>query len=61
MENIHAHLSVIVTELKRNFSATLTADQWYTVTVMNYNKSEDYIIPALYYERLLEMMEEDRL
>lgn len=62
MENIHAHISVSVTELKRSFSAILTAAQGHPVAVLNHNKPEAYLVPAQYYEKLLELLEdvEDR-
>ena len=62
MENIHADISVSVTELKRNFAGILAAAQGSPIAVLNHNRPEAYLVPARYYEMLLEQLEdvEDR-
>lgn len=62
MENIHANMTVSVTELKRNFAGILTSAQGNPVAILNHNKPEAYLVPARHYEQLLSLLEdaEDR-
>ena len=62
MENIHADLSVSVTELKRNFAQVLATAKDSPVAVLNHNKPEAYLLSARHYENMLNAIEdmEDR-
>ena len=62
MSMIHADIAVSVTELKRNFSTILASAEGNPIAVLNHNKPEAYLLPALYYETLLSLLEdvEDR-
>jgi antitoxin StbD len=58
METIFADRTVSVTELKRNFAAIINEAENDAVAVLNHNKPEAYLLPAAYYERLLERLED---
>ena len=58
METIHAGLTVSVTELKRNFTAVLTAAKGVPVAVLNHNKPEAYLLSAKHYENILKALED---
>ncbi len=62
MDTLHAGISVSVTELQRNFSDILAASRNGPIAVLHHNRPEAYLLPARYYERLLELLEdaEDR-
>lgn len=58
METIFADKTVSVTELKRNFAAVISEAENGAVAILNHNKPEAYLLPAAYYERLLERLED---
>ncbi len=58
METILAEKAVSVAELKRNFSAIVSEVEDGAVAILNHNKPEAYLLPAAYYERLLERLED---
>ncbi len=58
MDNIHANLTVSVTELQQNFAAVLASAHDMPVAILNHNKPEAYLLSASHYERLLEMLED---
>lgn len=58
METILADKTVSVTELKRNFAAVISEAEDEAVAILNHNKPEAYLLPAAYYERLLERLED---
>lgn len=58
METIFADKTVSVTELKRNFSAIINEAENKAVAILNHNKPEAYLLPAAFYERLLERLED---
>lgn len=58
MESIHAGKSVSVTELKRNYAAIVDEAEGEAVAVLNHNKPEAYLLPAAYYEHLLQRLED---
>lgn len=58
METILSDKTVSVTELKRNFAAVIGEAQGEAVAILNHNKPEAYLLPAAYYERLLERLED---
>lgn len=58
METILTDKTVSVTELKRNFAAIITEAEDGAVAILNHNKPEAYLLPAAYYERLLERLED---
>lgn len=62
METILADKSVSVTELKRNFASVVDEAKNGAVAILNHNKPEAYLLPASYYEQLLDRLEdlEDR-
>lgn len=57
MNVILADCAVSVTELKRNY-AGIVAEAAGAVAVLNRNKPEAYLLPAAYYERLLDDLED---
>ncbi len=57
MDIILATQSVSVTELKRNFTSILHAAEGEPVAVLNHNKPEAYLVPAAYYEKLIQLLE----
>lgn len=58
VEPIFADKTVSVTELKRNFTAVMEEAAGGPVAILNHNKPEAYLLPASYYERLLERLED---
>lgn len=52
MDNIHAPLSVSISELKRNPSAVIEQAQGQAVVILNHNKPSAYIVPITTYEAL---------
>lgn len=58
MQTILATLSTSVTELKRNFAGILKQAADEPVAVMNHNRPEAYLLPAVYYERLMAQLED---
>ncbi|MDL2291178.1 type II toxin-antitoxin system Phd/YefM family antitoxin [Desulfovibrio sp. OttesenSCG-928-F20] len=55
---IHAGQVVSVSELKRNLSAILASASGEPIAVLNHNKPEAYLVPAEYYEQLIERLED---
>ena len=58
LNTIHAGQVVSITDLKRNLSAILSCSEGEPVAVLNHNKPEAYLVPAEYYERLIERLED---
>jgi antitoxin StbD len=58
MEHIHANLSVSVTELKKNPTALLREANGETVAILNHNKPAAYLVPAIIYEKMLDLLED---
>ncbi len=58
METIFADKTVSVTELKRNLSSIMEEAGNDPIAILNHNKPEAYLLPALYYEHLLERLED---
>lgn len=57
MNAVLADYAVSVTELKRNY-ANIVQEAAGAVAVLNHNKPEAYLIPAEYYERLMDYIED---
>ena len=58
MEAILANRSVSVTELKRNFAEIISQADDGAIAVLNHNKPEAYLLPALMFERLMAYLED---
>lgn len=58
MEHMLAHLSVSVTELKKNPTALLKEANGATVAILNHNKPAAYLVSAQVYEEMLNLMED---
>jgi antitoxin StbD len=58
METIYTNMTVSITELKRNFSAVLKQADDCPVAILNHNRPEAYLLPALHYERLIAHLED---
>ncbi len=58
MDLIYAQKTVSVTELKRNLSVIIDDAENEAVAILNHNKPEAYLLPAAYYEKLLERLED---
>lgn len=58
MEAILANRSVSVTELKRNFAEIISQADDGAIAVLNHNRPEAYLLPALMYERLMAYLED---
>ncbi len=58
MNAIYSHLTVSITELKRNFASIIQQADNSPVAILNHNKPEAYLIPAAHYEKLLAHLEE---
>ena len=61
MEYIHANLSVSISELKKNPTATLKQANGKPVAVLNHNVPLAYLIPADMYAEMLEIIEDHEL
>jgi antitoxin StbD len=58
MNAMYATMTTSVTELKRNFAGILKQADDCPVAVLNHNRPEAYLLPAAYYERMVNYMED---
>lgn len=58
MDTIFSHMTVSVTELKRNYANILKEADECPVAVLNHNRPEAYLLPAAHYERLMAYLED---
>lgn len=58
MDTVLSHHSVSVTELKRHYATILAQADDEPVAVLNHNRPEAYLVPAPYFERLLQHLED---
>lgn len=58
MDTVLSHHSVSVTELKRHYASILAQADDEPVAVLNHNRPEAYLVPAPYFERLLQHLED---
>ena len=58
MDTILSHMTVSVTELKRNYAGILKEADECPVAVLNHNRPEAYLLPAAHYERLMAYLED---
>lgn len=58
MDTIFSHITVSVTELKRNYANILKEADECPVAVLNHNRPEAYLLPAVHYERLMAYLED---
>ena len=58
MDTILSHMTVSVTELKRNYANILKEADECPVAVLNHNRPEAYLLPAAHYERLMAYLED---
>jgi antitoxin StbD len=58
MDAVLSHFAVSVTELKRNYAEILKQADDAPVAVLNHNRPEAYLLPALHYERLMNYLED---
>jgi antitoxin StbD len=58
MDMILRKSSVTVTELKRHYASILAQADDAPVAVFNRNRPEAYLVPAAYFERLLNQLED---
>jgi antitoxin StbD len=58
MDTIFSHITVSVTELKRNYANILKEADECPVAVLNHNRPEAYLLPAAHYERLMAYLED---
>lgn len=58
MDTILCKSSISVTELKRNYASILAQADDEPVAVLNHNRPEAYLVPAAYFERLLNQLED---
>lgn len=61
MEHIHANLSVSISELKKNPSATLEQAGGQPVAILNHNVPMAYLIPADVYAAIIDVLEDYEL
>ncbi len=61
MEQIHANLSVSISELKKNPTATLKQARGKPVAILNHNIPMAYLIPADVYAAMLDILEDYEL
>lgn len=58
MDTILSKQSVSVTDLKRNYASILSASGNEPVAVLNHNRPEAYLVPAPYFELLMDRLED---
>ena len=58
MDTVLSHHSVSVTDLKRNYATILAQADDEPVAVLNHNRPEAYLVPAPYFERLMQHLED---
>ncbi len=58
MDTLLSPRSVSVTELKRNYANILLQADDEPVAVLNHNRPEAYLVPAPFFERLLQHLED---
>lgn len=58
MDTLLSPRSVSVTELKRNYASILSQADDEPVAVLNHNRPEAYLVPAPFFERLLQHLED---
>lgn len=58
MDTVLSHHSVSVTDLKRNYASILAQADDEPVAVLNHNRPEAYLVPAPYFERLMQYLED---
>ncbi len=58
MQNLLAATAISVSELKRNPSAVLNASAGEPVAVLNHNRVMGYMVPAAWFESLVERLED---
>jgi len=61
MEHINANLSISISELKKSPMALLNKANGEPIAILNHNKPAAYLIPAIAYDLLLEILEEREL
>ena len=61
MDTILSKSSISVTELKRHYASILAQADDEPVAVLNHNRPEAYLVPAAYFERLLNQLEDAKL
>lgn len=61
MERIHANLSVSISELKKNPTATLKQACGKPVAILNHNTPMAYLIPADVYAAMMDILEDCEL
>lgn len=60
VHTIYAEHSVSVTELKRNY-ASIVSEADGPIAVFNHNRPEMYLVPAEYFEKMMNMLEDMEL
>jgi antitoxin StbD len=58
MDTVLSRHSVSVTDLKRNYATILAQADDEPVAVLNHNRPEAYLVPAPYFERLMQHLED---
>ncbi|MEC5292453.1 type II toxin-antitoxin system prevent-host-death family antitoxin [Aurantimonas sp. C2-6-R+9] len=58
MQKLSADLAVSVSDLKRSPSAVLNQAGGIPVAILNHNKVMAYMVPAAFYERLVEQLDD---
>lgn len=58
MDAVLSHFTVSVTELKRNYAGVLKLADDAPIAVLNHNRPEAYLLPAVHYERLMAYLED---
>ncbi|MFN4005269.1 MAG: type II toxin-antitoxin system Phd/YefM family antitoxin [Hylemonella sp.] len=58
MDTIFSHMTVSVTELKRNLAGVLKQADEGPIAVLSHNRPEAYLLSASHYERLMEYLED---
>lgn len=58
MNRVLSTTTASVTELKRNYASVLEASDDEPVAILNHNRPEAYLVPAMHYEKMLAYIEE---
>jgi len=61
VQQLLAHYSASISELKKNPTALLNEAEGAPIAILNHNKPTAYLVPAETYERLLELLDDHEL
>jgi antitoxin StbD len=58
MEQLYAHSSVSISELKKNPTAVIDGAEGFPVAVLNHNRPAAYLVPAAAFEAMMDRLDD---